>query len=159
VGVGEHSLTSDYTYNGTNFHMVIYGAVMDEILRSPAGPSVRLMMRRGERLQELAKQQVRLGHIHGGSGAGNLRDSIHVRLLATDGGGNMPIVWVGSQHPIALIHHEGTKPHMIRPVRTKALRWPGVSASGWRYATYVHHPGTAPNRYLSDNIPAAMAVS
>jgi len=111
---------------------------------------MRDMMKRGEELVVLAKQQVRLGHIHGGGGHGNLRDSIHMRIVDT------PAVVVGSQHPIALIHHEGTKAHMIRPVRKKALRWPGASKSGWLFAKYVHHPGTKPNRYLSDNLPKVM---
>ena len=150
-------MATDFLINTGNVHVVIYGAALDEILRSPNGPVVRDMMRRGEKLQTLAKQQVRLGHVHGGGGYGNLRDSIVKRLMSPSGSDGMPVMVVGSSHPIAMIHHEGTRPHMIRPVAKRALRFPGATSSGWVFSKWARHPGTSPNRYLTDNIPAAMA--
>lgn len=117
---------------------------------------MRDMMRKGEVLQQLAKHQIPLGHIHGGGGYGNLRDSVVKRVFADTAGGGMPRVVVGSGHPIALIHHEGTRPHLIRPRYKKVLRFPGHSRTGWVFAKLVRHPGTKPNRYLTDNLPRAM---
>lgn len=136
-----------------NVQITITGQGLDQILRSPTGPVVIDMMRRADILQQAAKRQVRLGHVHGGGGYGNLRDSIVKRVQTTGGGRGMPRVIVGSQHPIALIHHEGTRPHVIVPVKARALRFPGATQSGWVFAKIVHHPGTAPNRYLTDNLP------
>lgn len=85
-----------------------------------------------------------------------MRDSI-VKRLQTQKSSGLPLGIVGSSHPIALIHHEGTKAHIILPVKARALRFPGPTASGFVFAKVVHHPGTRPNRYLTDNIPLAMA--
>jgi hypothetical protein len=150
-------MATDFVLNAGDVHVVIYGAALDEILRSPNGPVMRDMMRRGDILQEAAKRQVRLGHVHGGGGYGNLRDSIVKRIMSPEGSDAMPSVYVGSTHPIALIHHEGTRPHLIRPRYKSALRFPGATSSGWVFSKWAMHPGTAPNRYLTDNIPLAMA--
>jgi hypothetical protein len=150
-------MTADIRFRGENYYMVFYGTALDQILRSPNGDAVRLMMRRADYLQRAAKAQIRLGHIHGGSGFGNLRDSITKHVMSSAGGG-MPIVTVGSDHPIALIHHNGTRAHVIQPRYRKALRFPGHTKSGWQFAKIVHHPGTKPNRYLTDNLDAAMKV-
>ena len=150
-------MTTDIHFKGENYTMVIHGAALDSILSSPNGDAVRLMMRRAEYLQNAAKGQIRLGHIHGGGGHGNLRDSINKRIMTSVTGG-MPIAVVGSSHPIALIHHEGTRPHMIRPRYRKALRFPGFTKSGWVFSKWARHPGTAPNRYLTDNIAEAMRI-
>lgn len=152
-------MTGDFHYKGQNYTMVIWGRQLDEILRSPNGDGVRLMLRRADYLQTAAKRQIRIGHVHGGGGFGNLRDSITKHIMATGSGSAMPIAVVGSDHPIALIHHEGTRPHDIRPRYKRALRWPGATKSGWRFAKVVHHPGTKPNRYLTDNMEAAMRVN
>jgi|SRR6516225_1368785 hypothetical protein len=133
--------------------ITIRGEALDEILRSPDGEYCRDLMRRMEILQSAARRQIRLGHIHGGGGYGNLRDSIVKRLQAPVSGTAVPMGIVGSSHPIALIHHEGTRPHVILPVKARALRFPGNTQSGWVFAKIVHHPGTRPNRYLTDNLP------
>lgn len=49
--------------------------------------------------------------------------------------------------PYALMHHEGTKPHKIRPNRAKALRFQQRGVVIFRHS--VMHPGTKPNPYLS----------
>jgi hypothetical protein len=152
-------MATNYTQDFNNVKVIISGAALDEILRSTDGPAVRNMMQRGEKLKDLARAQIPLGHVHGGSGYGNLRDSVVMRIMTPPGSNGMPIVVVGSTHPIALIHHEGTRPHMIRPRYKKALRFPGATGGGygWIFSKWVAHPGTRPNRYLTDNLPAAMA--
>jgi hypothetical protein len=142
---------------GTEVNVIIYGTALDSMLRGPNGDVVRLMMKRADYLQMAAKRQIRLGHVHGGSGYGNLRDSITKRVQSLMGTG-IPTVAVGSSHPIALIHHEGTRPHLIRPRYKQALRWPGATASGFVFSKWARHPGTRPNRYLTDNLPAAMRI-
>lgn len=54
---------------------------------------------------------------------------------------------VGSPLRHAAAHHQGAKPHIIRPRNAKALRF----AVGGRivFASRVNHPGNRPNPYLS----------
>lgn len=54
---------------------------------------------------------------------------------------------------VSLLHHEGTRPHIIRPVRRKRLRF--IVNGRVVFATRVRHPGTRPNKYLTDNLPLA----
>ena len=56
-----------------------------------------------------------------------------------------------SRAPYAYGVHEGTKPHIIRPVHAKALFWPGASHP----VAQVNHPGSKPNRFM----PRIMAKS
>jgi hypothetical protein len=64
------------------------------------------------------------------------------------------MVWIGSTVEYALAHHEGTKPHIIRPDRAKALRF--TSGSRIIYSRAVKHPGTRANRYLKDQLYIAV---
>lgn len=57
---------------------------------------------------------------------------------------------VGSDNRIAYLHHEGTRPHIITPKRANTLRF--YSRGRIVYTKLVHHPGTKPNRYLTDNL-------
>jgi hypothetical protein len=63
---------------------------------------------------------------------------------------NGQYLWIGSNKNYAYIHHEGTRPHIITPTKAKALRF----TSGRRviYTRMVKHPGTKPNRYLSNQL-------
>ncbi len=53
--------------------------------------------------------------------------------------------------PYALMHHEGTRPHIITPKEPGGVL---VFSKGSRVVRtrVVHHPGTKPNRYLSDQL-------
>lgn len=137
--------------NGPGYKIIIDSAALDNMLRGPHGEVVRDLIRRGETLQRLAKRQC--GYGRGDSSYGHLRDSIVKRVMTGTGGA--PAVMVGSSHPIALIHHEGTKPHVILPKRFDGvLAWEdGTAMNGMRFARVVNHPGTSPNRYLTDNLP------
>jgi hypothetical protein len=57
---------------------------------------------------------------------------------------------IGSDNRIALMHHQGTRPHIIMPRRAQTLRF--YSRGRIVYSKLVHHPGTKPNRYLTDNL-------
>lgn len=79
-------------------------------------------------------------------GGKHLRDSLVKRLIVE---GDRLVCLVGSDEPHAWLHHEGTDPHVIVPVTASVL----VFNVGGRtvYAMRVEHPGTAPNRYLTDS--------
>jgi hypothetical protein len=48
--------------------------------------------------------------------------------------------------PHAVFVHWGTRPHVIRPSKKKALRW--VSGSNFVFAKFVNHPGYAGDPWL-----------
>jgi hypothetical protein len=136
--------------NGPGYKIIIDNHALDQMLRGPDGDVVKYMIKQAEKVQEAAKRQC--GYGSGNDPHGHLRDSIVKRIMA-DGKAD-PQVMVGSSHPIALIHHEGTRPHMIYPKKASVLAFPAAWApSGTAFAMYVNHPGTAPNRYLTDNLP------
>lgn len=65
------------------------------------------------------------------------------------------IMRVGSNRSYALVHHEGSRPHLIRPRNPNGvLRF--QKGGKVIFARVVHHPGTAPNHYLSDNLHLAI---
>ena len=116
---------------------------LDYVFYSWEGPVGRWFKGRARRHQALATMSA-------GIQSGALRNSIdcyftrrgkalEVRVGANPGPGGT----VG----YALYHHEGTEPHVIRPVKAKALafRYKGRMV----YAKTVHHPGTKPNPYLT----------
>ena len=117
---------------------------MDKFLNSPNGEVGRYLKRRGKLIQSAAKRQV-------GKRTGALRASIHMRH-SRDARGQY--VWVGSTLPYALMHHEGTRPHMIFPKGPHRLVF--MSRGRMVFAHAVAHPGTLPNKYLSDNLRLAI---
>lgn len=60
------------------------------------------------------------------------------------GGGSRATGYVGSDDRIATYLELGTRPHIIRPVRARALYWPGAAHP----VRQVNHPGTRPYRWL-----------
>ena len=130
---------------------VIDGAKLAEVLRSAVGPVARRLLEDGELVKNEARRLVGVHRPLPGENRqrrpGQLRDSIVKRLVP--GGRAGVVVQVGSDDPIALLHHEGTSPHVIEPVRAKVLRFP-TGDGGVVFALRVNHPGTAPNPYLID---------
>ncbi|MDK1473610.1 hypothetical protein QNO07_09280 [Streptomyces sp. 549] len=61
---------------------------------------------------------------------------------------------VTSTHPASIYVIKGTRPHVIRPRRAKALRF----RVGGRtvFARVVNHPGTKPNDFLSKALREAV---
>lgn len=100
----------------------------------------RYFRQRGKLLEELAKQQV-------GKKSRSLQRSIHYTMNYQGSGF---LVKVGSDNKIALLHHNGTRPHKILPKRAKTLRF--HSHGKIVFAKVVNHPGTKANRYLTDNL-------
>ena len=120
--------------------VVFRKAELDFLLNSPEGDVGKYLAKKGRLLMAAAKTQV-------GVRTGALRSSIHMRHLRDSRG---QYVKIGSNLDYALLHHQGTKPHVIRPDRAKVLRF--VRGSRIIYTTSVMHPGTKANRYLSDNL-------
>jgi hypothetical protein len=129
--------------------VVIRAEALAALLRSPDGPLGRHIITLAERVQELAKEQVGVSDNNEG---GHLRDTI-VKRVVQEGAGIA--VYVGSSHPIALIHHEGTRPHQILPNKASVLAF--EVGGQVVFATVVNHPGTAPNRFLTDPLRTVMA--
>lgn len=121
------------------------------------GPVVRDLMVRGEHVKAEAKRLVGVYTPQPGiprdRAPGTLRESIVKRL---DSEAGLPVVFVGSNDPIALLHHEGTRPHEIRPKRPEGrLVFYSRKAGRIVVVRRVDHPGTRPNKYLANALPAA----
>jgi len=88
------------------------------------------------------------------SGGGqHLRDTINKRLVRDKGGAAVYVGDLDDSVPHARFHHDGTNPHVIRPVRAKMLRF--TVGGAVVFARVVNHPGTKPNPYLVDAARAA----
>jgi len=68
---------------------------------------------------------------------GRLRAGIHSRINPLNGK-------VESTVGYGIFVHEGTSPHIIRPVNKKALYWKGAAHP----VKLVHHPGTKANPFM-----------
>lgn len=114
--------------------------VLDKFLNSPTGPVGRYLYGRGLRVLIAARAQV-------GVKTGRLKASLHMEHSRRGPGQQVKI---GSPLNYALIHHEGARPHIIVPRRAETLRF---SARGRIvYTRVVRHPGSRPNKYLTDNL-------
>ena len=124
--------------------IVKFNKAMDHMLRGPGGAVDRDMRRRALVVQAAAKAKV-------GKRTGALGASIHARRSRDVTG---PYWAVGSTLNYALLHHEGSPPHVIVPSRRQALRF----TAGGRvvYTRQVSHPGFRANRYLKDNLYLAL---
>jgi len=122
-------------------NVIFYEPALDRFLRQPGGTVGRFLKRKGLLVKAAAKRQV-------GVQTGALRASIHMRHFRDPRG---QYVKIGSSLPYARMHHEGTRPHLIRPTNPGGvLRF---QTKGQLVITHlVRHPGTKPNRYLSDNL-------
>jgi len=122
-------------------NVIFYEPVIDRLLDQPGGAVGRYMRARGLRVLAGAKRQV-------GVKTGALRASLHMRHMRDPKG---QYVTIGSSLPYARMHHEGTRPHLIRPTTpTGVLRF--VTRGQLVITHLVQHPGTRPNRYLTDNL-------
>jgi len=127
---------------GTFFYkdLILYPGILPAYLNGPTGDLWKKLHNRGQLAVAMAKSQV-------GVKTGALRNSIHMRHLGNFTG---QYLWIGSMKNYALMHHEGTKPHMIFPKEHEYLRF--RAGSRIIYTRQVRHPGTKPNRYLSDQL-------
>ena len=111
------------------------------LLHSPNGDLGRYLHRRGVMMRAVATAKV-------GKSTGMLARSIYLEQEATKTGQKM-VLGASSRH--ALLHHEGTRPHIIRARGNGTLRF--ASAGRVVYSRQVMHPGTRPNRFLSSTLP------
>jgi hypothetical protein len=114
----------------------------DEVFVSRSGIVGRDLSNRATRVQLAAKAQA-------GVRTGMLKRDITKSWI-----GRGLSIRLGSSRKYALMHHEGTRPHVIRPKHAKALRF--VKDGQVVFAKSVQHPGTRPNHYLTDNLPLAV---
>ena len=122
-------------------NLILYKPILNRELNLPGGIVWPYMDRMGKRIVMGAKRQV-------GVKTGVLRASIHMRHLGNVTG---QYLWIGSRQPHAYLHHEGTRPHIILPKNPGGVL---VFAKAGRVVrtSVVKHPGTKPNRYLSDQL-------
>lgn len=107
------------------------------LLQDPSGDVGRHMFSRGVMIASAARAKV-------GKRTGALAASINISQKPTRTGQDMTI---GSPLSYAYMHHEGTRPHIIRADAGGLLRF--SSRGRIVYSRAVMHPGTRPNRYLS----------
>jgi len=116
----------------------------DLFFYNPRGEVGRYIAKRAKLVESAAKAQV-------GSKKGMLRSSIHMRHSRdTRGQYVLQTVFVGSPLDYAYIHHEGTGPRLIVPTKRRTLRF--FSKGAMFYTKMVRHPGTRPNRFLTNNL-------
>lgn len=125
-----------------------------DYMRSPNGPVMRMLIEDGEAVKDEAKRRVGVyepppAGPQRARRPGTLRDSIVKRIGVEDG---LPVVQVGSDDPIALWHHEGTESHTIEPRTRPRLVFYWKKVGRVVTALRVNHPGTKPNRFLTDSL-------
>lgn len=130
----------------------IDSAKLAALINSPQGPIINHTLRVADTLIAVARPRIGYnaekeagrGALGGGQ---HLRDTL-VKRFVRDARGIA--VWVGSAHPIADIHHNGSKPHEIVPRNGRFLvfYWPKVGKVV--FVQRVQHPGTKPNPFLVD---------
>lgn len=119
---------------------------LDYLLNSPTGPVGRHLSKVAYLVKTAAQAQV-------GVKTGALKKSIKVGRHERKYNGQK--ITVGSNLNYALFHHQGTKKHVIYPKSGGVLRFSVSDSRGGSrviYAKKVNHPGTKPNRYLTDNL-------
>lgn len=82
------------------------------------------------------------------------RDKVYIQKL---GAPDRPTWAVGTFSPVGRFLEEGTRPHIIRPVRAKALRFEVDGEVV--FARLVHHPGTSPSPWLAPAFERAVNES
>lgn len=115
---------------------------VERMLRLPGGLAYRNMERRVRRVEAEA--------IRGAPGS--MKQRIRVQIQRAPGGEFRGVVKV--EHRAAIFVVNGTRPHLIRPVRARVLRF----TVGGRvvYARLVRHPGNKPNDFLRKALRAAL---
>lgn len=133
---GKLSIDFAYKFQG----LVIRQPEFDNFINSTGGAVGRYLRTRGKMILAAAKLQV-------GKDTGALQRSI---TMVHNRGILGQYITIGSPLNYALVHHEGSRPHVITPRDANILRF---SAGGRIIYTHkVDHPGTRPNRYLSDQL-------
>ena len=124
----------------------------DNLRYARSGIIGRDMDRRGTYIANMARAQV-------GVDSGALRRTIrHQTYAGRAGDGPRTVVAAGGPGvEYALMHHEGTRPHEIRPNPPRSVLKFNIGGK-IVYATRVMHPGTRENNYLTDHLPMAVRI-
>jgi hypothetical protein len=115
---------------------------IERMLRLPGGMVYRNMERRLRRVEAEAIRRA----------PGRMGSTIRAQVRRGPGGDFQGVINV--RHPAALYVIGGTRQHVIRPVRAKALRF--TVGGQVVYAKVVMHPGTKPNDFLREALRAAL---
>jgi len=121
-----------------------YGAI-EVMLNSRGGTVNKHVEAKARKAQAIAKSLV-------GKNTGRLAASISIQRSRTATGFEFTI---GSMRRYALLHHTGTRPHVIVATPPKLLRFRG-STGVIVHRRVVMHPGTRPNPYLTTALRIAM---
>lgn len=116
-------------------------AGMHHVLRGVGGPVWNDIQKRTRRATTFAKAQV-------GKDTRALYRSISSRVSVGSRGGVTGVVTANNKK--AIMHHNGTRPHIIMANKSSTLRF--KSRGKIVYAKVVRHPGTKPNRFLTDSL-------
>ena len=120
--------------------LVVYKPILEFELNHRLGTVGRHLHKTANRITQLAKLQV-------GKKTGRLARSIKFEHIGKNALG--PAVKIGAYTHYALLHHRGTKPHLITP-KTPTGNLVFRKSSKVIVTKVVRHPGTRPNRYLTD---------
>ncbi|MFE4796239.1 hypothetical protein ACFRFL_14250 [Streptomyces sp. NPDC056708] len=114
-------------------------------VRIDTGKISRLLRLRGGRTErKLAERTQRTARIAEREAPGSM--GRYISWKVTDGPKGLQGVIV-CDHPAVRYVLDGTRPHIIRPRRAKALRF--EVRGRVVYAAYARHPGTRPNNFLA----------
>jgi hypothetical protein len=108
-------------------------AALSRMLRARGGPVERALRAKTDHVESIAKREA----------PGSMPDFIDSRIESTRTGLQGVIT---SSHPATNLVLKGTRAHIIRPRRRKALRF--EVAAQVVFAKIVHHPGTKANDFL-----------
>lgn len=120
------------------------------MLKSPTGAVSRFMVRKAEKVLAAARA-ILAGMVSGGTG--ELENSLIVQPVPTPAGMACQVI---ADSPHARYFHDGTRPHQIRPVEAKVLRFPGRGGVVVFHPGPVNHPGTAPHPFLVTALAAEL---
>jgi hypothetical protein len=122
--------------------------VLDRVFYQKRGDIGLELYKRAKRMARHAKGQAPMGS---GPSAGRLKRSIKVYRHQRYTKGQT--IRVGTSVPYAKYVHEGTRPHLITPKNPAgALKFVPKGGTMVIITKRVNHPGTRPNRFLTDNV-------
>lgn len=125
--------------------IVINRAETARVLRSDQ--AARSLLKRGERVQDRARPLIGRSATGSPPGSGkHLADAL-VKRIEHDHKGIVCLVGAEGV-PHARLHHDDTRPHVIRPRKGKFLMWT-TPAGRTVFAREVNHPGTRGTQYLT----------
>ena len=135
-------------YVVTDAKFVTYPSQWSTFRRGKNGPIGGHINKLGKRVMRGAIMDAPVGRSNDGRPyiGGKLKSSFYMQYKSQWN----PVVVVGNRAPYALYVHEGTKPHTIRPKKSKALRF--VYNGRVVYAHKVNHPGQKGQPFLSKNL-------